>query len=278
VLIDKSVILDQLIDLVGQSRSKLTPIVLAKTAARRFALPVKSIKELIQELVTAGHLTYTNQYGITFLEISFNQPVRVSKHLVLTPPQFRYEQKAGDIIIKIAWGASFGSGQHPTTRLSLQALDFMLADNDHINDDHSFLDMGTGSGVLAIAAAGLGMTKGIAVDIDPCARAEAKANIALNGFADRILVCRHLADTTHLIFSLITANLRYPSLQKMAARFSLWLADEGVLVLSGFKKEEMDMLLAVYENNKFVCVWQKTEQGWASVVLRRKTWRSDKPH
>ena len=116
----------------------------------------------------------------------------------------------------------------------------------------------------------MGIPKGLAVDIDPCARTEAKANIALNKLDDRIAVCRRLSDVTNHTFVLLTANLRYPSLKMMAAQLTAQAADDGVLVLSGIKLEEIEKLIAVYAKQHFICEWKKTEQEWAAIVLKKQ--------
>ena len=94
------------------------------------------------------------------------KPIRIQKNIVIKPTWERFTPSARDIVIDIDPGMAFGTGQHATTRMCLEALEALLL-KDHAIKNWKILDVGTGTGILAIACAKLGAEKIVAVDIDP---------------------------------------------------------------------------------------------------------------
>ena len=109
-------------------------------------------------------------------------PLRIGRRLVIAPPGLDLPSDPESIPIRIDAGTAFGSGTHPTTQLCLQALE------RHLTSEASLLDLGTGTGILAIAAAKLGARPILALDIDSEAVGVARGNVALNQVGDRIHV------------------------------------------------------------------------------------------
>jgi ribosomal protein L11 methyltransferase len=109
-------------------------------------------------------------------------PIHVGTHIVIVPAWEEYEPLPAEVVIRLEPGMAFGTGLHPTTRLCLRAME------DSLLPGKTVLDLGTGSGVLAIAAAKLGARCILALDTDPLAVAAARENVAQNGVADRIVV------------------------------------------------------------------------------------------
>jgi len=110
------------------------------------------------------------------------KPAVVTERLVIKPTWEEYEPKEGQLIIELDPGMAFGTGTHPTTTLCLKALDRAIDGGERI------IDVGTGSGVLAIGAMKLGASKVLALDLDPVAVKCAKENVELNDYADDIEV------------------------------------------------------------------------------------------
>jgi ribosomal protein L11 methyltransferase len=108
------------------------------------------------------------------------KPLRVSERLTIRPTWEPYEPGPGEIVIDLDPGMAFGTGTHATTALCLRALDRAIRGGEDV------IDVGTGSGILAIGAVKLGARRVLALDLDPVAVASAKANAELNGLADRI--------------------------------------------------------------------------------------------
>mgnify|MGYP001813874566 FL=1 len=268
---DAQKIFTDVIAAVATSPAKITPAALKKLIFERYGLNNKQIKTVIRELLFSGELTYTYEFGSTFLERSFTKPVRISRHVVLTPPAHPYRSKAKDVVVQIKPGASFGMGNHPSTRLAIKAIEFVLLENQAIDKqkDRAVLDIGTGSGVLILTAVLGGMDGGIGIDIDSCARVEAAANVKINGLADRIMISGQALETIDQRFAMVLANLRYPSLKKLLARLTKITDKRGILILAGVKNGEVDDLLEVYTKTHFRCLWTISELGWAGIVLQK---------
>ena len=256
---------------VATSPAKITPAALKKLIFERHGLNHKQTKTVIRELVISGELTYTYEFGSTFLERSFTKPVRISRYVVLTPPAHPCRSKPQDVVVQIKPGAAFGIGNHPSTRLAIKAIEFVLLDNQAIDKrkDRTVLDIGTGSGVLILTAVLGGMDGGIGIDIDSCARVEAAANVKINGLADRIMISGQALETIDQRFAMVLANLRYPSLKKLLARLTETTDERGTLILAGLKIGEVDDLLEVYTKTHFRCLWTVSELGWAGMVLQK---------
>jgi ribosomal protein L11 methyltransferase len=257
---------------IASSTAKITPSVLEKLLVERYGLKKQQIKTVIRELVFSGELIYTYEFGHTFLERSFAKPVRISRHVVLTPPNHLHLPKPKDVIVQIKPGASFGIGNHPSTRLAIKAIEFLLLSDSAIIrlKDRPVLDIGTGSGVLILTAVLGGMAGGLGIDIESCARAEAAENVKINGLEDRITISGRSLETIHQRFMLVLANLRYPSLKKLFVRLTDVTEIGGALILSGIKNDEVDDLLEVYTKTYFKTLGVINELGWAGVVLQKK--------
>lgn len=268
---DSGMIKSIILETVTNSDKRLTPRDLEKTLLERPALERQDIKTAIRDLVSKGDLTYTYIYGCSFLERSFHKAVRISKNIVLKPPEIFFRAEPGDVIIRLQPGVSFGTGQHPSTRLALRGIEQAILNEKIIKEkkETRALDIGTGTGVLAIAAVLLGMNTAVGIDIDPCARVEAKSNITLNGLDDRVAIEDLTAENVKAQFSLITANLRYPTLKRMCNHIFRITADRGGLVLSGIRPCETKVLANKYTANGMTVRWHETEKNWAALYLRK---------
>ncbi len=256
---------------VDSSPVKIAPFTLENTLINKIGIDRKQSKSVIRDLVAGGALTYTYEYGCTFLERSFGKPVRVSKHIVLQPPGHHHHLDQNDVVVQIKPGASFGAGNHPTTRLAINGIEFvLLGDQVLTKTNHtSVLDIGTGSGVLLITAILCGMPTGLGVDIDACARVEAAENVRINALEDRAAISGQSMADIDQRFSVILANLRFPSLKKMRSQINERADTDCFLILSGMRDHELDDLLKVYRQIQFEKVWTGNELGWSGAVLRR---------
>jgi ribosomal protein L11 methyltransferase len=160
-------------------------------------------------------------------------------------------------------GMAFGTGTHPTTALCLAALSDLLA----ARPGTSVLDVGTGSGLLAIAAAKLGAGRVAANDEDPVAVRVARENAAANGAAVEIgqePVARIVGT-----FDLVVANILANTLVELAGEISAKVAPGGTVLLSGILAPQEDEVCAAYVARGLVPAPGRREGGWALVALRR---------
>ena len=262
---------EQALGLVRNSPQKITPAKLEKILCTTFSLNKQESKQLIKDLVACEELVYTYQFGNTYLERSFEKPIRISSRIILSPPNRSCYPEANDIVITIAGGGAFGSGAHPTTRLCLRAMDQVLTHfpANELNPS-ACLDIGTGSGVLVIAAVKLGIKTGIGLDIDAMALAEARRNVYLNRLGQQIRIEETPLEQITGPFCLITANLRYPTLSRLANSLYKLLSKNGHMVLSGFRPHEKMDLGNTYAAAGFEKVKEETENEWAGMILKKQ--------
>jgi ribosomal protein L11 methyltransferase len=128
-------------------------------------------------------------------------PLRVGRHIVVKPTWREYEANSRDIIIEIDPGMAFGTGLHPTTQMCLLVLE------EQVRSGMRVLDLGTGSGILALAAVKLGADVVLALDTDPVAVASARENIQQSGLVDRITVIQGSIDQVTGVYDLVVVNI-----------------------------------------------------------------------
>ncbi|MBW2575530.1 MAG: 50S ribosomal protein L11 methyltransferase [Deltaproteobacteria bacterium] len=270
-LTDSRTIRQKVFETISESKKKLTYGELEKRLSQKYRVHKKPLKTAINDLVADRQLVYTYNLGCSFLEKSFNKPTRISKRVVLKPPGMRYTPKSDEVVIDIAQGVSFGSGEHPTTRLTVRGIEAALSGkNCLVKTNHTrALDIGTGSGILAITAILLGIKKALAIDIDPCSRSEAKKNIRLNNMEDQIQILDRNIENIDDKFSLITANLRYPTLKRLCSHISKITGKQGMVVVSGIKTDEVTDILNTFTQKGFSCTWKAVEKDWVGMVFVR---------
>ena len=262
---------------VAGSLRRISSDKLEKLLCKRFGLTRRCAGQIIRGLVKKGELLYTYELGCSFVEISFKRPVRITDELVLLPDNLSYTGSAKDVPVYLKSGAAFGTGQHPTTRLALKGIAYALSDEGPMNPytwrTGSVLDVGTGSGVLAIAAVKLGIDRGLGIDIDECAGAEARENVRINGLEEKLHIAIQAIDDKDVGsgFVMLTANLRLPSLVKLSGQFAELIRFDGCIVLSGIRVEEVQRLIESYSQYQFTPCWQADEYGWAGIALIRRT-------
>jgi ribosomal protein L11 methyltransferase len=257
---------------IHSARFKITPLQLQKELQLRHpAFDRKLVRACIRDLVDQGELIYSFHYGTHYLEASFEKPIRVSPHVILKPPGLAAKPNSMDIVISIEKGAAFGSGMHPTTRLALRAIDKVCGKGKFQEERKHLraLDIGTGSGVLAVAAAAFGFGEVWGVDVDSCALAEAARNVHLNGLDDAIRISAEMPNIRPAAFHLLMANLRTPSLLELAGTMVALMADQGRLVLSGIRLSEEDSIRQRMGQNGLTPIWRAEEAGWLGAAFLR---------
>jgi ribosomal protein L11 methyltransferase len=217
--------------------------------------------------------------------------LRVGQRIVIVPAWEKYEPAAGEAIIRLEPGMAFGTGLHPTTRLCLQALETHLAALQRGSGPGlSVLDVGTGSGILAIAAAKLGASSVLALDADPVAVDVAQENVAMNEVATTVTVhhgslpgggpkeyvpwhfvadnALELLDTGH--FDVVLVNILAPVIIGMTSALANRLAPGGRLIAAGLiDSQEEDVVDALGLENLHI-VERLQEKDWVALVAQRR--------
>ena len=132
------------------------------------------------------------------------------------------------------------------------------------------IDIGTGSAVLAMAMCLSGLGACNAYEIDPVSINEAKRNVSLNHLKQRVNVIGTRMEDGEDRVSIITANLRFPTLKTLLGTISNRLVKKGVAIFSGVREWEKQDLINIYTQEGFDLVWQKDEKKWSGFVLVKK--------
>jgi ribosomal protein L11 methyltransferase len=263
----------KILEMIADHANKITSRDLEKKIVQKNSVGRREFQDALKAMIAEGELAYTYLYGCTFIEKSFNRPVRVGLRVILTPPERHPLLEGSDIAVMLRPGASFGCGQHPTTRLAIQGIEYAVKTLRICEGipDTTLLDIGTGSGVLAISALKLGIHQATGTDMDPCAIAEAGENARINGLSQRFAVLDVPAEEINGQFHLIAANLRYPTLARLSPYIASHLCGMGAAVLSGIREEETKEVIRIYAGLNLECRWEVTEDGWAGLVLSKRS-------
>ncbi len=192
--------------------------------------------------------------------------LHIGQRIVIKPSWREYTPQAGEVVLELDPGLAFGTGLHPTTRLCLEALEREVADGMRI------LDLGSGTGILALAAAKLAQVEVLAVDNDQNAVVATRRNARRNGVSARVRPLHgSLADVSGT-YDLILANLLAPILIRMAQDRGLAtrLKPQGMLIASGVLVEQGDEVAAAFEANGLEVVERRREEDWLALIARRK--------
>ncbi|HXX62574.1 MAG TPA: 50S ribosomal protein L11 methyltransferase [Bacteroidota bacterium] len=188
------------------------------------------------------------------------RPIRATERIIIAPSWHPYQPQAGEITLTIDPKMSFGTGYHETTRLTLHLLEGALAPGARV------LDVGTGTGVLAIAAIKLGAGSAIGIDNDEWAYANARENARLNGVRARLEVrLGELSVVSETGFDCIVANIQKNTILAMIPELCLRLGREGKLILSGLLTEEGPPVIAALIARGLKIVEKRSEGEWVAL-------------
>jgi len=194
------------------------------------------------------------------------KPVQVTSGLVIKPSWENWPARHGQIVIEIDPGMAFGTGTHPSTQMCLQFMEEVIPSFPRLP---SVLDVGTGSGILSIAARKMGVKKITALDIDPaaidCARANARENRVGRGISFRSGSPEDLKGS----FDLVVANLLPQELLSVAPALARLVARSGKLIFSGFLVKQEKEMAAAFGKQGFAEFRARRQKGWAAWVLGR---------
>lgn len=196
----------------------------------------------------------------------YYQPIPVGKRMYIVPDWMRGEPvPGGRTPLYLNPGLTFGTGSHPTTQLCLELLEEVLRPGDRV------LDLGCGSGILAIAALALGASRAVGVDIDPKAADVAFENAALNGIgpdrlsvyagdvlADKKLAAKLGPGQNRVVLANIVADVIIP----LSTKAGEFMKKDGVFLTSGIIEGRQDEVRTALESNGFVIVKHLERNGW----------------
>jgi ribosomal protein L11 methyltransferase len=200
--------------------------------------------------------------------------LRVGRRIVIRPTWRRHRRREGDVVIALDPGMAFGTGLHPTTRLCLEALETIadagtLRAGSAADGSARLLDVGTGSGILAIAAGRLGAGELVGVDPDPVAVDAAAANARRNRLTHRLRVRAGSVPTGERPFDVVVANLIASILVALAEPLRDELRPGGVLVASGIYVDREGDVRAAFAGAGMTVTARSSEGDWVALTARR---------
>lgn len=196
----------------------------------------------------------------------FFWPEKISENIVVKPTWREYAPSENEIVLEIDPGMAFGTGTHPTTALCIRMIE------KYLKPGASFFDVGTGSGILMIAAAKLGSGYLLGTDKDEMAVEIAEKNLLLNNVKPekfRVMTC-NLAHGVTEQFDMIVANILSQVIVVLLDDVKNILAQDGIFICSGIIEENRDTVTEKMRALSFEISEIQSEQGWVAIVGKRK--------
>jgi ribosomal protein L11 methyltransferase len=190
---------------------------------------------------------------------------RVGRRVLVKATWHDYDPASGDIVVELDPGMAFGTGLHPSTRLTMMALE------DAVFPGATVLDVGAGSGILAIAAALLGATRVDAVDIEPVAVRSTRDNAARNRVDDLVRVAEGSVGADAPFqgeYDIIVANIIARILVELAPALARSVAPHGTLILAGIIDAKESLVREAFLGQGFTLVTRSQMEDWVALVMR----------
>ena len=197
---------------------------------------------------------------------AYYKPIKIGERLVIVPAWEKYTPNEGELVVRMDPGMAFGTGTHETTRLVIKLLE------SYTKQGCRMLDVGTGSGILAICASKLGAGECRAYDIDPMAVRVANENIKDSGLTN--ITCevsdllRHVDRSAK--YDLICANIVADIIIRMTPDVGELMHKDTVLLASGIILERSDDVIECFEANGFKIVEKLVDNGWCGLAVMKK--------
>ena len=195
------------------------------------------------------------------------RPTRASEHVVICPSWEDYALKKDEILIHLDPGSAFGTGTHATTQLCIQAIEKYMKPGDFV------ADIGTGSGILAIAALKCGASQAVGIDNDPLVIDVAMDNAQVNNVLSKIEFKHETADEllkTHSEeFDFVAANILHNVLAEIMGDLKALMKNGAYMVLSGILDEKKQVVFEAIEAHGLHSVETLKQENWIAIVVRK---------
>jgi ribosomal protein L11 methyltransferase len=238
-----------------------------KKVARALHRYLRSLERLSREKVSFSFdttLVPEQDWGENWKK--YFRPLRVGSRFVVFPPWERVLLERGQIPVEIFPGMAFGTGTHATTQLCIRMLE-----NRMKRKGFSVLDVGTGSGILAIVAAKLGAQEVWAIDSDEVAIEGARENTERNGVKGIVRIKKGGIGRVQKAFDVIVANIDFKSLMRLRMPLLRHLQGDGFLILSGILREQEESIRRYYLETKALRLMGVDHQEeWACLTFKKK--------
>ena len=193
------------------------------------------------------------------------KPIRLGEHFVIRPGWAEFDPLPGDKVIEIDPGLAFGTGTHETTGMCTALVE------KYVRPGQRVIDIGTGSGILAIAAAHMGADEVLATDLDPVAVRVAAENAGINGFGDRISCrCGDLLDVVDVSGDVVIANIIADVIIMLAKPVRARIADGGLFICSGIAVDRRDDVIRALNEADYEILDAPVKGEWAAFAARKR--------
>ena len=192
------------------------------------------------------------------------KPFRLGKHIVIRPGWEEYDAEPTDKVVTIDPGMAFGTGTHETTGMCVSLVE------EYVKEGMDVIDVGTGTGILAIAAAHMGAKHVLASDIDPMAVRVAKENIEINGFSDVIEAREgNLLEAADTTADVVIANIIADVIISIAAPVRAFVREGGVFICSGIAREREDEVIDALKKAGYGKLDKRNDGEWTAIACQR---------
>lgn len=232
---------------------------------------VDEIKEAINNLMlydidlgrNAVTISEVNEEEWAVAWKKYYKPVRISDLITVSPSWEDYEAEEGEIVVELDPGMAFGTGTHPTTKMCIQAVEKVIRPGD------TMIDVGTGSGVLSIAAAKLGAARVIAFDLDDVAVKAAKLNVKLNKVQDVVTAkTNNLLDNVQEKADIVTANLLAEIILRFPEQAVNVVKPGGYFIASGIIKAKSSQVQESLIEHGFSIEEAMETEDWVALIAK----------
>jgi len=212
------------------------------------------------EVITKG---FENEDWSESWKKSF-KPIRLGEHIVVKPGWAEAELQPGDKVIEIDPGMAFGTGTHETTAMCTALVE------KYVKPGQRVIDIGTGSGILAIAAAHMGAGEVLATDLDPVAVRVAAENCRINGFEKIDCRCGDLLEVVDVSGDVVIANIIADVICMLCAPVRERIVDDGIFICSGIAVDRRDDVIAALNAANYEILDCPVKGEWAAFAARKR--------
>ena len=233
---------------------------------------VKYVKEKVQEIRELGidvgegtvesEIMHEEDWANNWKK--YYKPTKVGEKIVVKPIWEEYEAKEGELVLELDPGMAFGTGEHETTRMCIQALE------RYVKEESTVFDVGCGSGILAIAAAKLGAKLAVGVDLDPVAVESSIENVGYNKLNNIEILHGNLVEVIDGKADIVVANILAEIICILTDDVKRVLKDGGIFITSGIIHDRVDMVCEKLEATGFEVIEKNRDGEWNCIVAKLK--------
>ncbi len=235
---------------------------------------LRAVEETVEELRA---MDKEGVYGRLFLEKKsleeedwqegwkqYYKPLRIGSRVLIKPSWEEVIPEEGEVIVELDPGMAFGTGTHETTHMCVLLLE------KYLGEDKTVLDIGTGSGILAITCARLGAKEVLGTDIDPLAVKIARENADMNGLSQKISVAEgDLVDAVSGTYDIVVANIIADIIKILAPKVPPFMKEDGIFIASGIIKDKYEMVKEAVLSAGLTIIEEKEMNEWCALVATK---------